>query len=230
MRRTLSVVLLLSCIAPAAPLTSSQVSVLSGAQDFTFSGLNSNQQIFLVSERTQYVLPSDVLLDTLPTGGGGSVPWPGSTVVLGAGTVVDVWLLYARRSSFVPALLTGSIDFGVPILGYSGRTICGLGGSCPADTRQHGNPASVYPSLPIGAGLELGLLGDRIQQTSNGSVSVSMLTNRILLDQVRIFTDGTTPEPSSYLLIAAGLLALLAARRGASSRVIPDPKVPRSPA
>lgn len=197
--------------ATAAPISLQNVTLLSGPQNFTSGALTSNTNAFLVLERSQFVLPSQVTLDTLTNGITYSTFWPGTSSTLPAGTLVDVWLFHVQRSGFSLGALTSTIDFGAPILGYAGRGICGLGGACLSSTDAFGTPGSVYATGPL-RGLELLISADSILQSSNSAVTISALTSALSLDEVRIFTVAN-PEPGSVVLVGIAFCLLAAARR-----------------
>ncbi|MBM3768921.1 MAG: hypothetical protein FJW32_26365 [Acidobacteria bacterium] len=195
----------------SAPITSANVTLLSGPQNLTAGALTSNSNTFLILERTQFVLPAAVTLDTLTIGVTNSTLWPGTSTTLAAGTVVDVWLFHVQRSGFSLSGLTSTIDFGAPVLGYAGRSFCGLGGACVAGTDVFGNPGSSYATNVL-RGLELLPNRDSITQVALSSVSITAVTNTFTLDEVRIFTESQ-PEPGTWVLTAIAFGVIAAARR-----------------
>jgi len=131
--------------------------------------------------------------------------------MLAAGTMVDVWLFHVQRSGFSMSGLTSTIDFGAPVLGYAGRSLCGLGGACLAGTDVFGNPGSSYANHAL-RGLELLPNRDSITQLTLSSVSITAVTNAFTLDEVRIFTESQ-PEPGTLVLTAIAFGVIAAARR-----------------
>jgi hypothetical protein len=207
-----AVLLLFICVhATAAPTFLQNATLLSGPQILTSGSLTSNTSAFLILERSQFVLPSQVTLDTLTNGITYSTFWPGTSSTLPAGTLVDVWLFHVQRSGYSLGNLTATIDFGAPILGYAGRGICGLGGACLSSTDAFGNPGSVYATGPL-RGLELLISGDSIMQSSDSAVTISAITSAFFLDEVRIFTVSN-PEPGTLLLTGISLFLFAARRR-----------------
>lgn len=188
----------------ATPTTSSNVQFVTPPLSVQFTGWTSNSNVALIQERSFYVLPSQITLETLNLGTQYNLltPFPGSTVNVPAGTAVDVWLLHGHAQTL--ATFNGTVDFQAPILGFGLRTVCGLGGVCPADLDSLGHPSVAYPQISLGRGLEL-LLGDRITQDSLTSISFRMLNTLATMDEIRIVTLAV-PEPGTC---AAVLVALL---------------------
>ncbi len=203
--------LTLSLAMSAAPTTSGNVTILTGPQNLTSGSLTSNTNTFLIQERVNYALPSAVTLDTLTNGITYSTFWPGSSSTLPAGTLVDVWLFHVQRSGISLGNLTSTIDFGSAILGYAGRSVCGLGGACPADTDVHGGPGNTYAASLL-RGIELLVSNDTITQNSNSSVTILARTSSLTLDEVRIFVVST-PEPGTMAGTGIALAALALLRR-----------------
>ena len=203
--------LTLSLAMSAAPTTSGNVTILTGPQNLTSGSLTSNTNTFLIQERVNYALPSAVTLDTLTNGITYSTFWPGSSSTLPAGTLVDVWLFHVQRSGFSLGNLTSTIDFGSAILGYAGRSACGLGGTCPADTDVHGAPGNTYAASLL-RGIELLVSNDTITQNSNTSVTILARTSSLTLDEVRIFVVST-PEPGTMAGTGLALAAMALLRR-----------------
>mgnify|MGYP003329743953 CR=1 FL=1 len=197
--------------ANAATVTLQNAILLTGAQNLTSGALTSNTNAFLIQERSRFLLPSEITLDTLTNGITYSTFWPGTSSTLPAGTLVDVWLFHVQRSGFSLGNLTSTIDFGAPILGYAGRSLCGLGGACLSSTDAFGNPGSVY-SAGVLRGLELLIGNDTILQNSNSAVTISAVTNAFLLDEVRIFTVSN-PEPGTIVMMGVAFGVLAAVRR-----------------
>jgi hypothetical protein len=208
--KTTFLFLTLTLAMSAAPTTSGNVTILTGPQNLTSGSLTSDTNTFLIQERLNYALPSAVTLDTLTNGITYSTFWPVTSSTLPAGTLVDVWLFHVQRSSSL-GNLTSTIDFGSPILGYAGRSVCGLGGTCPAATDVHGGPGNTYAASLL-RGIELLISNDTITQNSNTSVTILARTSPLTLDEVRIFVLST-PEPGTMAGTGAALAALALLRR-----------------
>ncbi len=211
MKIAAGILLVIGMHATAAPISLQNATLLSGPQILTSGALTSNTTAFLILERSHFLLPSQVTLDTLTRGITYSTFWPGTSSTLSAGTQVDVWLFHVQRSGYSLGSLTSTIDFGAAILGYAGRGVCGLGGTCLSSTDALGHPGSVYAAGPL-RGLELLISGDSILQSSNSAVTLSAVTNAFFLDEVRIFTVSN-PEPGTVAMIGIAACILAAARR-----------------
>lgn len=174
------------------------------------TGWTSNSNVALVLERSFYLLPSQITLETLNLGTQYNLltPFPGSTSNIAAGTQVNVWLLHSHAQT--AATFNGSVDFHERILGFGLRSLCGLGGVCPADLDSLGHPSVAYPQISVGRGLEI-LLGDRITQDSLSSISFRMVNTLATMDEIRIVTLAV-PEPATWMGAGMVLLAMLKGR------------------
>ncbi len=192
----------------ASIVTSANIQVTAPAVDLRLGSLTSDSKVFLIPERSFYVLPADLSLETLNVGTTYSTSWPGLSTTIQAGTLVDVWLLHFNRNSFILGQQTASVDFQSAILGVAGRSTCLLPNTvCPADTDSYGNAANTYTNIQFLRGLELLLGEDSIRFDTANKLTVKAFTSRLTMDEVRIFTASQVPEPGTAL-VAAGLLLL----------------------
>jgi hypothetical protein len=194
----------------ATPTTSANVQIVTPPMNMQLTGWASNSTVAMVLERSFYFLPSEITLETLNLGTQYNVltPFPGSISNIAAGTQVNVWLLHSHAQT--AATFNGSVDFHEQILGFGLRSLCGLGGVCPADLDSLGHPSVTYPLISVGRGLEI-LLGDRITQNSMSSISFRMVNTAITMDEIRVVTLAT-PEPGTFLGVGLAVLALLSRR------------------
>lgn len=205
MKKVLSLLILATASLFATLTTSANVEIVTSPVDLQIGSLNSNSKVFLIPERSFYVLPNAVTLETLDIGTTYNNYWPGDLTVIPAGTVVDVWLIHFNRSSLLLGQQTASFDFGAPILGVAGRSTCLIPNTvCPGDTDQYGNPANTYSNIQFLRGLELLLGEDSIRFDSDSKLTIKSTTSRLTIDEVRVFTLSNVPEPAT-----AGLVAML---------------------
>ena len=181
---------------------------LGGAQDVSASGLQSDTEAYLIVERIDYELPSDLEVD-VTTSGTYATNQPNETLL--AGQKINSYLFHVDPVTLDPLELgtkdpesgdhvVGTIVFQYPVLG-----IIATDGLLNTSDSLVGNPLSTYSPYPEQRGFWEGwdqftLSEDQMTLTIN---SVRVGTTLQYADQIRIIT---APEPTTGLLLM-GLLS-----------------------
>lgn len=124
--------------------------LLTGSQDFSENALQSNTQIYVFQERSNYVLPSDVTVDATSPGTYSSDP---GTATITAGTSVNAYIVHmdvtqqTTHGSIGGNPSAGGITFDYPIIG-----VIGMAANLDATDSVLGDPDSTYSPVPDSRG------------------------------------------------------------------------------
>lgn len=188
------------------------------------NAFESDTRIALIEERTNFVLPSVVSLDSDGTPGLYEAIGDLTGGVLPAGERVGIHILHfdAVGTVFTPVRVTGSVTFERPIIGLALRR------PTLDASDLYGAPGTTYPTLanPSFREFEFGRGAFGVSDTAQ--ISPDRLTLSLnwggteYFDQLRVFTG--VPEPSAIVMLSSLAWggALLGARRGQPSRAKQD--------
>ncbi|MBX7133384.1 MAG: PEP-CTERM sorting domain-containing protein [Fimbriimonadaceae bacterium] len=169
--------------------------------------LESDTVVTLFDEHVGAVLADDLAVDIVAPGTYDSFSdLPAGPPTVAAGTWVDMYFLSADKVGVDGSMVyEGSIVFAQPILGLI-VTQTGLDASDPV-----GSPVVTYPTGYSARNLELG--GTEWVRLSADSKQLDFkFTTFNRVDQVRVVTATTVPEPGSIVLLLGGLGTLLGTR------------------
>src|SRR5579875_1329313 len=215
------IILLLGCVGfPGSGfgdvVVGPKISVISPPPSIQLNQLQSNTDLFLFQEKSDFVLPTDIHVDATAPGLYNFYPPPGGTI--SAGTEINSYLIHDDPIN-IELFLNRQISF------THGETILGI--EMLSSTLDASDPlleaaGTLYPPSPIHWGLELGLEPDSIRWTGE-TIIWNTLTGAGFdtggEDNIRIITSITMPEPS-YVPVLGLLFALVLAERFRSS--VPD--------
>ena len=221
--------LLFSCLGSwlaASPILtdgSAHFVYLTGAQDFSRSALQSDTDIYIHPERSEYTTTSDITVNILieSVSDAGTYSSNPGNETLSSGAYVDVYLLHMDVYNSQTHVDAGSITFDHDIVGIIATR------SNLNDTDGNlGDPNSDYTPRPYSRGFwesdDVLTISSDLRTITIDSIRVS--SRNSYADQIRILVEA--PEPSTFLilLLAGGMAAMV--RRPRSHRV---PEVDASP-
>jgi hypothetical protein len=186
--------------------TSGAIDVLpSPPASVRLGALLSNTTIFTFAEQVDVALSAPIQVDITQAGTYQSTAslTPG---IIPMGTMVDSYFLHSDPAN-PHKQYDGSVTFDTPILG-----VIVIADTLKASDPILGAPGTLYPILAIGRGLELSADQDHVTLSSDLKTLTVHFFTHFNVDQVRIITAASVPEPASVLLLSLGLL-------GAASRI-----------
>jgi hypothetical protein len=177
------------------------------ASDIQNSGdPQSNTAAFVWSERTNFVLPTNVSVNMTGPGtsnsGNGYNPSPG---LVASGTPVDTYIFHSDPVGGAAHTYDFTVTSSTPILGVI-DTISGLAGT----DSLLGSPTTTYP----GASTDRALEGADTLMWGAGNTLTVHLDTSSFVDEFRIMVAQATavPEPGTLALAGVGALGLLGCR------------------
>ena len=174
--------------------------------------LQSDTAIRTFVEHQRLVLGTSVAVDDTASGTFTS----NAALVAGtvaAGTSVDSYFFHSDPVS-ANQIFNGSVTFTTAILG-----VIVLSDSLSATDSQLGFPTTAYPTNDGGRGLELSTTEDFFTLSADKRTLTFQFNTHGNVDEVRVLTAPTVPEPASAVLLGLGALVLtgVASRRQRST-------------
>jgi hypothetical protein len=180
-------------------MVSGAVTVISPPTSVVQGQTESDTQVFAFFERTR--LLTSLLTVNIDSPGfyDATLDLPTPSPVIAPGTRVDSYLVHFDAVGSQRVELTGSITFDVPVLGIMVNNLL-MVQSDPI----LGNSSTAYPQTDGFRGLDFDFADTIAFSSDRKTVDLALVTNAFV-DQIRIVTATSIPEPNSLLLLATAL-------------------------
>ncbi len=202
---------------------SGDIAIGSAPASIALGGVKSDTQIFGFVEKQNYFLGESLFVN-----GTGSGLFMGTglaaTSFIGAGTSIDSYFFHSDSEITSGANFIADITFSSDILGII------------FERQEHnladaiiGNAGTIYPTAAVNSDFrefEAGTVcgGGLVFDCATVSVdlrSINLdLSNTAFIDQVRVITRATVPEPHTLVLLVIGLFGLGIIRRGHTFKAV----------
>jgi hypothetical protein len=211
-------VLALTVLMLAAGVSASQAAIISFSGNLSIvptpasvdlDAYESDDVLIVFSEQQNVLLQDDLRVNFTEPGlydDRSDLPTPVPRIA--AGTLVDSYFLHADPVTG-GILYSGSITFDTDVLGVI------VGGVLLDESDDIiGSPTTFYAWDYYGAGRGLALSGrDTIELSLDRRTITFSFTTRRLMDEVRVITAASVPEPGALLLMGTALAAVAGRRR-----------------
>lgn len=183
--------------------TSNNVSIISPPESLDIGYLSSDSNVFLFNEKKDYLLKSDVFINTAQSGEytnpGTNTP---SNEYISAGTSVDSYYLHYDPTSSSGSI-SGSLTFNTEVIG-----LIFLNNELISSLPIFGSPSTIYLNDQIES-IESPAIGDLITLSPDRLSLLFEFSATSRTDNIRIITSTSpVPVPPSILLFLSGLIGL----------------------